>query len=116
MTEEIFGINPSKDFTLLDVREAIIECFVRAHSSALEEGREALSDISDKEFAEIKEMNVRQFVEKVFEETGVDFENPTKEGLVKVCDQLREFAANFRGQETISKNYNKIMSLINKLK
>jgi hypothetical protein len=115
MAEKIYGVDPESEFSTVDVRDAIIGCFVQAHGRVLEEGREAIKELSEEEFEKIKELNVEQLVRKLFDEIGVDYENPTKESLVKVCDRLREFAKNFRNQDMIRDNYNKIMKLVEKL-
>lgn len=116
MPDKIYGVDPSKELNPVDVREAIVDCFTQAHGQILSEGRGFLKELSDEEFEEIKKLNVRELVRTYFEKVGADYEKPTKESLVQVCDQLREFAKNFRNPDLIKKHYQEIMLLIDKLK
>ena len=58
---------------------------------------------------------MESLVKKMFVDTGGNFDNPTKEDLIKACNALAEFAQNFRKPSFIKKRYNKIMKLINNL-
>lgn len=117
MAQEIYGIDPDKKFNAKDVRDAIILCFTQAHQKVLDEYRKYnVSGMNEQEIEEMKKMNVEILVKKFFKKIGGDFENPKKEDLIKVCDELAEFAKNFRDQKTVKKNYNQIASLIKKLK
>jgi len=115
MEEKIYGVDPSQPFNSIDVREAIIDCFTQAHSHILSEGRGFLKELSDKEFEEIKKLNVREMIKMYFEKVGGDYDKPTKKSLSEVCEQLKEFAKNFRDPQIIGKHYKEIMSLIEKL-
>lgn len=50
-----------------------------------------------------------------FEKTGGDFNHPTKEMLEEVINQLADFSKNFRDPDVVSKHYNEIKELIDKL-
>ena len=115
MSTTIYGLNPEKKFTPLDVREAIIRCFIKAHSRILEETCGDCPGISAEELRKFKELNVRELVRQYFTEVGGNYDQPDKESLIKVCDKLKEFAFHFRGWKIIEKNYKQIMTLINKL-
>ncbi len=54
-----------------------------------------------KEFERMKRINVEILVRRFFQETGGDFENPTKESLVNVCDNLAEFSKSFRSPKIV---------------
>jgi hypothetical protein len=115
MTNHFYGLNPKEKFTPLDVREAVVWCFIKAHGKILEETCRDSSEIPPEELKKFKELNVRELVWQYFVEVGGDYNRPNKESLVKVCDKLKEFASHFRGQKIIAKNYEQMMKLINKL-
>ncbi len=112
---KIYGVDPSKKVTPVMVRDAIIRCFLRAHEAVLEEMKEYADFKSEGEMERLKKKSVEMLVRKFFEETGGDFENPTKDDLIRVCDKLAEFAANFRKPEIIKRHYGEIMKLIERL-
>lgn len=115
MANLIYGVDPSKPVTPAMVRDAIVECFVQAHKENLEEMREYHEFKSEKEFEEMKMMDVRIIIKSKFEEIGGDFENPTKETILAVMKKLAELSINFRDPEVIKKHYGEIMELVNKL-
>ena len=115
MENEIYGIDLSKEVTSLMVRDAIIKCFIEAHSETLEEMKKDFEFESKKEFEQMKQLNVESSVKLQFEKIGADFNNPSKGDLVKVLEGLAKFATNFRGPEAIKKHYDEIKQLINKL-
>ena len=107
MAEKIYGIDLEEELTPLKVRDAIIQCFFEAHcadSDVVEAGQEASQEYCS------------TIVRKAFDDTGGDFDNPTKESILKVMGQLAEFAKNFRDPKIIEKHYSQIMSLVEKLK
>jgi hypothetical protein len=114
MTNIIYGVNVESDFTAKDVREAILLCFEKAHNDILEQTY-ASQTLSPEEIKNLKNMDVKMLVKRLFEKTGGDYENPTKESLIKVIDGLKEFAINFRAEDIAERNYRQIMILINKL-
>lgn len=102
----IYGVNTDEEVTPLKIRDAIIECFYQAHCSDAQLG---LDD---------EEMNrdyCRAIVEKAFDQTGNDFEKPTKESILQVMGELAEFAKKFRDAEIIKKHAAEIMKLIERL-
>lgn len=112
----IYGVDTDQPFTPTDVREAIIKCFVAAHKKVLEQDLGSLAEEMGKdEFEKIKKINISQLVRNFFEATYGDFEKPTKESLIAVCDRLADFAKSFRQPEIIKKHYDEIMVLVNKL-
>lgn len=92
------------------VKDAIIECFMDAHAKELQELDHYASD--SEELERLKEMNVDLLVRKAFEETGGNFENPTKKEIIKAVEYLVGFSGNFRNQEVVMHNKDKIMKLI----
>lgn len=97
------------------VRDAIIRCFIEAHSEVLNMMKEYHKFGSEKEFEQMKEIDVKLLVELKFKEAGADFNNPKKEDFIAVLDKLADFAVNFRKPEIIKKHRDEIMELINKL-
>ena len=107
MTQDIYGVGDKSEITSLMVRDAMVECFRRAHceDTGVDSSEEG-----------VNASYCREIVEKAFIDTGVDFEKPTKEGIMKVMGELSKFSEKFRNQEIIKKHYNEIMKLVNKLK
>ena len=113
----IYGVDTEKPITPKDVRDAIVRCFVEAHGEILDlmRGTGSATSVSDEDFEKMKKMNVKELIRGFFQEAGGDYENPTKESLIAVCDRLAEFAKNFRKPEVIEKHYGEIMQLMEKL-
>ena len=105
---KVYGIDLSlsKNITPLMVRDAILECFNQAHCEDAGVGTE------DKES---NKLYCQELVKKAFADAGVDFDHPTKEGIMKVLEQLREFSKSFRDPKIIQGHYQNIMKLVEKL-
>lgn len=111
----IYGVDAEKPVSPSDVRDAIVECFTQAHSEALSELKNYNKDLSDAEFEQIKRINVEQLIRNFFEETGGNFDKPTRDSIMPVLDKLREFAKNFRSPEVIQKHFEEICILLKKI-
>ena len=108
----IYGVDLAEEITPVKVRDAIMECFTQAQQGLIE----SMKVITKIEYEEAKEINVDLIIKNAFDEVGGDFNNPTKESLVKVIMKLKDFAADaFRDSEIIEKHAGEIMQLINKL-
>ena len=104
-----------QEITPIYVRDAIINCFYEAHNDVLNEMFEVSNFSSDNESKMTKYNHIRIMIKTLFDRVHGDFDNPSKESLIKVIDQCAQYAQNYRDDETIKKNYNKIMEMINKL-
>ncbi len=107
MNEEcIYGVNLNSEITPVMVRDAIVECFFKAHciDSGLGEGDPS----SVKKYCS-------DLIVEAFAKTGGDFNNPTKDSIFNVLGQLAEFSKNFRDPSVIRKHYNEIMRLVERL-
>jgi hypothetical protein len=113
--EKIYGIDPTKDITPLQVRDAIIDCFYKAHGKDLEQMKETIDFKSEKDFDEFKKTEIESIILQTFNEVNGDFDNPTKEDLIKVVLKLKDHAKFFRDISIIEKHANEIMQLIKKL-
>jgi uncharacterized protein YpuA (DUF1002 family) len=113
MGKIIYGLDTSQKLTPIMVRDAILRCFILAHSETLEMMKQYNQEINDQEFEQIRKMNMESFVKNKFEEVGADFNNPAKEDLIKVVEKLAEFSSNFRPQDIIKNHQEEIMELIN---
>jgi hypothetical protein len=111
----IYGVDISKEVTPIMVRDAIIDCFLKAHSNVLDEMRNYSDFKSEEEIIKMKQKNVKSLVESKFKEVGGDFNNPTKDTLMQVIVKLAEYASEFRDPIIIDRHFDEIMSLINKL-
>jgi hypothetical protein len=74
----IYGIDTSKPISPHDVRDALIACFVAAHSDALEDLKNYGQQLNKDEFERMKVLNVQQMVLDFSKEVGGDYEAPTK--------------------------------------
>lgn len=107
MTKKIYGIDLEQEVTPLMVRDAIIECFTHAHCM------DAGISEDDKN---INNMYCREVVNKAFSDSGGNFDNPTKEDILKVLENLSSFSKKFRDQNIIERHYKEIMKLVNSMK
>ena len=114
MNTIIYGVDTSRTVNPIMVRDAIIDCFVKAHSEVLESMKDP-HDFNRKDFDEMKHMDVEMLIKAQFNDADADFDHPSKGDLFIVLDKLREFAANFRKPAIIKKHYGEIMLLMNKL-
>ncbi len=110
----IYGVDTEKPITPAIVRDAIIACFTEAHKEVMDMMDEFAEWKSNEEREKFRSIEIKFIVKKAFQDVGVDFEKPTKEGLVKVIDELAKFAAHFRKPEVIQKHYGEIKILIDK--
>ena len=104
-----------QEITPIYVRDAIINCFYEAHEDVLNEMFAISNFSSDNESNMTKYKHIKIMIKTLFDRVNGDFDNPDKESLIKVIDQCAQYAQNYRDDETIEKNYNKIMDMINKL-
>lgn len=116
MNDKIYNVDLSNEITPGDVRDAILLCFLRAHGEVLKVMKEYHEFESEEEFKEMENLNVSLLIKNIFKKIGADFNNPTKDDLVKVLHELSEYAANFRRPEIIKKHYDEIAALLDKLK
>ena len=110
---DIYGIDPEGEVTPIDVRNALVECFMLAHGELLAESLNV--DLSTDEDNMIKRESIVTFLQGVFEKTDGDFDKPTKESMFKVIEYLKSFSKNFRDSKMIEKHAGEIVGLINKL-
>ncbi|MBU0611890.1 hypothetical protein KKB58_00440, partial [Patescibacteria group bacterium] len=68
------------------------------------------------EIEKLKEINIEVMIKGLFKKNGDDYDKPTKESLIKIIGELKEFSKNFRAEDVIDKHYTEIMMLINKLR
>jgi hypothetical protein len=111
----IYGVDISKKITPIMVRDAIIRCFILAHKEILEMMKECYDFESKKEFKKISQLKIKFLIKNIFKEVDGDFDNPSKEILIKVIHKLAEVAKQFRNPKIIKKHYGEIIQLINKL-
>lgn len=88
-----------------EIVAAILNCFYEAHCIDTGLGGDQ-SD--DKEYC-------REIVKKAFKDQAVDFDNPSKEGILKVVNALADFSRSFRSGDVIEKHRKEIIELLNKM-
>jgi hypothetical protein len=114
MGEKIYGVDLSKKVTPAMVRDAIIKCFSEAHQEALDELNKEKGFDSESEKESFKNIQISLIVKYTFDDVNADFDNPKKEDIVKVVEELAKFSSKFRKPEIIKKHYNEIMKLVEK--
>ncbi len=114
-SKSIYGVDVTKEVTPIMVRDAMIQCFYKAHCNVLELARETFGHPPEEKFEEMKKSHVKELVEDIFRRIGGDFNNPTKENLFKVLEKLKEFASIYRRPNIIKKHVGEMILLINKL-
>lgn len=64
----------------------------------------------------MKKTTSENLIRGMFVKVDGDFDNPTKESLLKVISKLKEFSINFRMTDTVEKRFNEMRQIIEKLK
>ena len=111
----IYGVDITKKVTPIMVRDAIIQCFFEAHCSVLELARETFGHPSEEIFEDMKKSHVNELVHDIFIKIKGDFNNPTKDELLLVLNNLKSFASIYRRPKIVKKHVDEVMKLINKL-
>lgn len=104
----IYGVDTDRPYGPVEAKGAIVRCFFEAHRENMQLG-EGSDQALTQEYAQ-------ETVKKLMEETGGDFENPTKENLIKLCGKIREFSSNFKSPEELEKCYAEVAELVEGLK
>lgn len=113
MTHHIYGVDLEKPINPQDVRDALEECFLKAHSEILKETM--TGDLPANEQRSLERLNVRQMIRNYFQDVDGDYDKPTKETILGVIENMKVFAKNFRQEELIEKHAGQIMELVNRL-
>ena len=111
----IYGVDISKEITPLMVRDAIIDCFNKAHGYTFNDIKDSFNTNPNHDLEEKRLEYIKTLIRQKFKEVQGDFENPSKEDLIKVVYKLKEFSTYFRDQEVIEKHAGEIMQLIDRL-
>lgn len=104
----LYGFDTEKKLSPLNVRDALIDCFYKAHCEDT-----GLADASDSKT--IKEY-CRNITEQAFIKTNGEYEKPTKESIMNVVGYLVEFSKSFRDPTIIEKHRGEILQLIQAIK
>ncbi|HLG24010.1 MAG TPA: hypothetical protein VI564_03725 [Candidatus Nanoarchaeia archaeon] len=114
MGKILYGLDLSKKITPIMVRDAIIECFTQAHKEILDTMDEFAEWKSEEEREDFKKMEAEYVVKYAFDNASANFENPTKEDLLKATKELAKYSCNFRKRDIIDKHFNEIKSILEK--
>jgi len=115
MKKYIYGVGTTKKATPVMIRDAIIKCFIAAHKEILEAPKKFLN-MGEKEFEELKYLDIKERIFGLIKDNDGDPESPTKEDLLYVVKKLKEFALNLRQPEVVEKHAGEIMELMHLLK
>jgi hypothetical protein len=101
----------AQDVTAEFVRDELLRCFESANREFFDIlGQPATED-------QVREQ-VQAFVTGVFQQCGVSFENPTKEGILTAIDQCKSNAEQMMGDQganVIRHHYAEMMKLVDRL-
>jgi hypothetical protein len=104
----IYGIDSNQAITPTQVRDALIECFYQAHCQ-----QTGIENVQDSD--SLNRTYCQQLVKKAFHNTNGDFDNPTKEHLIQVMENLAKFSSTLRDPQIIQEHTAQIQQLINAL-
>lgn len=98
----------------IKVRDFIVKCFSHSHRETFERARKIICSPTDSKSIE---NSVILVVRLAFKKAGYDFDNPTKDGLISVLDNLAK-EARLMGTPDCIVDYhkNEIMKAVNRLK
>jgi nitrogen fixation/metabolism regulation signal transduction histidine kinase len=102
---------PKEKLTTQLARDELLDCFESANREFSKLQEQTITDQALKE-------QVKNFVESVFSNCGVNFENPTKEGILLAINQCKANAEKMmgpQGAQIIEHHYNEMMKLLNRL-
>ncbi|PLX28379.1 hypothetical protein C0581_02520 [Candidatus Parcubacteria bacterium] len=105
MSAHIYGIDDSQEITPLMVRDAMVNCFYKAHC---EDSGIADDEVVNREYC-------KRLVKKAFEDIQGNFDKPTTSDIHEVMNKLSEFSKGFRSPEIIHEHYAQIKKLVDKL-
>jgi hypothetical protein len=102
---------PDERITREFVRDELFRCFESANKEFLALLHQPVADDAVK-------AQVRQFVEGVFQNCGLSYENPTKTGILAAIGQCKSNAEKMmgpRGADIVRHHYEEMMKLVNRL-
>ena len=102
--EDLSGLNPIK------ARDLIVKCFFEAQKETFARIKQDMGgSTSDKDLMS----NVIASIKMVFREVGSDYENPTKEGIMKAVESLAKKAGSWgTPQDIIEFHKGQIMKVL----
>lgn len=88
----IWGVDLTKTYTPIDVRDGMLTCFVHANGEMIAK----MSGVQLPEEDVAKEEQLREltagFVRKAFAQSGGDYDHPTKVSIIAALEVLKSFA------------------------
>jgi hypothetical protein len=93
------------------VRDELLKCFESANGEFMKVLHQPVTD-------EQLKQQVKQFVEGVFQQCGVSYVSPTKEGIVEAIGQCKANAEQMmgtKGADIIDHHYTEMMKLVSRL-
>ncbi|MBU0535902.1 MAG: hypothetical protein KKE20_02985 [Nanoarchaeota archaeon] len=98
MAEKIYSVDLSKAVTPKIARDAVILCVSEAYKG------------------NISKSECERIVKERFKEAGADFDNPTKDGIMKACERLSVWSSEEKRLKDIEKHFFDILKVLNKIK
>ncbi|MBU1074672.1 hypothetical protein KJ733_01035 [Patescibacteria group bacterium] len=113
----LWGVELDSDYNSTDVRDAMLKCFVKANGDAIAKSGVMQLPEDENEKKKVIEQMTESFVKKAFEETGGDYNSPTKQSIMAALEKLKQYAAGQNhSQEMIEKHASEITKIADGLK
>lgn len=113
----LWGVELDSDYNSTNVRDAMLRCFIQANGDAIAKSAVMKLPEDEKEKKKMIEQMTESFIRKAFEETGGNYNSPTKQSIMAALDKLKIYAASQNhSQEMIEKHASEITKLTNGLK
>jgi hypothetical protein len=101
----------NEQVTVERVRDELLKCFESANREFAQVMNQQVTDA-------LLKVQVKQFVEGVFSQCGVDYVHPTKSGILVAIGQCKSNAEKMmgpRGSNVIRHHYEEMMKLVDRL-
>ena len=106
MTNLLYGVDlDAEEITPLMVRDGMLECFYEAYCM----------NSKEQKTEEEKRAHCREIVERAFEESGGNFEDPTKGSILNAMKKLMEFSRDFEHPVAVQCHASELLKLVGKL-
>lgn len=106
MTNLLYGVDlDAEEITPLMVRDGMLQCFYEAYCM----------HSKDQKTEEERRAYCREIVERAFEESGGDFEKPTKGSILNAMKKLMEFSRDFEDPVAVQCHASEMLKLVGKI-
>jgi len=113
----LWGVELNSDYNSTNVRDAMLKCFIQANGDAIAKSTVMKLPEDETEKKQMIKQMTESFMRKAFEETGGEYNSPTKQSIIAALEKLKEYAAGQNhSKEMIEKHVSEITKLTDGLK